>query len=173
MRQELTIAQPSPLETKRAALLMRRNNLIDNFAGTARQAGKLGRFYREIKYTNEMIKTLDDIAANLQVKECADMPVFVVSSFFLHECFKKLTADKSEQFSFITGVEVEGTLVLNQLLALEHDKRTVLGVTANSGFTHRLLITLERFKHRLLAHFHSHPGNGAEATHPSGTDQGF
>jgi hypothetical protein len=36
-----------------------------------------------------------------------------------------------------------------------------------------LLIKLERFKHRLLAHFHSHPGHGADATHPSGTDASF
>lgn len=173
MRNEFTIAQPSPLETKRAALLIRRNNLIEQFAVSARQSGKLGRFCREIKTTNEFLKTLDEIAAELQAKHRASVPRFVVSSYFLHECFKKLTADHSEQFSFITGVELDGTLVLNQLLELEHDKRNVLGVTANSGFTHRLLITLERFKHRLLAHFHSHPGNGADATHPSGTDERF
>jgi hypothetical protein len=32
---------------------------------------------------------------------------------------------------------------------------------------------LEQFGHRLLAHFHSHPGIGIEATRPSGTDAGF
>lgn len=173
MRNELTIAQPTPLDNKRAALLIRRNNLIENFVTNARQGGKLGRFCREIKATNEFLNTLDEIWAEMQAKPQTNVPHFVVSSYFLHECFKKLTADQSEQFSFITGVELDGTFVLNQLLELEHDKRNVVGVTANSGFTHRLLITLERFKHRLLAHFHSHPGNGAEATHPSGIDERF
>jgi hypothetical protein len=39
--------------------------------------------------------------------------------------------------------------------------------------THNLLIRLEQFGHRFLAHFHSHPGKGADATHPSGTDNNF
>lgn len=173
MKNQLTIAQPSPFETKRAALLIRRNNTIQKFIDTAQNGGKLGRFYREIKTTNAFLNTLDAIAAAVPTRSQSDIPRFVVSSYFLHECFKKLTADQSEQFSFITGVELDGTLVLNQLLELEHDKRNLVGVTANSGFTHRLLIRLERFKHRLLAHFHSHPGNGAEATKPSGIDERF
>lgn len=173
MRHALTIAQSSPLETRRAALLLRRNALIDNFVDSAKEGGKLGRSYREIKSTNNFLKILDEIASAMQVKPHAEIPRFVVSSYFLHECFKKLTADQSEQFSFITGVELEGTLVLNQLLELEHDRRTPGGVTAQTGFTHRLLITLERFKHRLLAHFHSHPGKGPDSTHPSGIDERF
>ena len=36
-----------------------------------------------------------------------------------------------------------------------------------------LQIKLEQFGHKFLAHFHSHPGRGAEATNPSGVDQGF
>jgi len=39
--------------------------------------------------------------------------------------------------------------------------------------THNLLIKLEQFGHKFLAHFHSHPGNGADATYPSGTDTNF
>ena len=35
------------------------------------------------------------------------------------------------------------------------------------------IIKLEQFGHRLLAHFHSHPGNGIEANRPSGTNTGF
>lgn len=174
MKNELTIAQTSPLETKRAALLIRRNVLIETFTQQAMKSNdRLGRFCREIKSTNEFLKTLDEIAAEFHTKQHNGLPRFVVSSYFLHECFRKLTADQSEQFSFITGVEIEGAFVLNQLLELEHDKRTPGGVTAQPGFTHRLLITLERFKHRLLAHFHSHPGKGPESTHPSGIDEAF
>ena len=173
MKNQLTIAQASPLETKRAALLIRRNRLVESFVQAASTRGKLGRYYREIKRTNEFISTLDQIAADIQPKRRSSVPRFVVSSYFLHECLRKLTADQSEQFSFITGVEVDGALVLNQLIELEHDRRTQLGVTANAGFTHRLLIRLEQFGHRLLAHFHSHPGRGPGSTHPSGTDEKF
>lgn len=173
MRNQLTIEQPTPLETKRAALLIRRNRLVESFVQAASTHRKLGRYYREIKRTNEFIDTLDQIAASTRRKRPSGVPRFVVSSYFLHECFKKLTADQSEQFSFITGVEVDGSMVLNQLIELEHDRRTQLGVTANTGFTHRLLIRLEQFGHRLLAHFHSHPGSGPGSTHPSGTDEKF
>ncbi|HEX3683166.1 MAG TPA: hypothetical protein VHU83_11565 [Bryobacteraceae bacterium] len=147
--------------------------LVESFVQAASTQGKLGRYYRGIKRTNEFIDTLDEIAADMQPKRPSGVPRFVVSSYFLHECFRKLTADQSEQFSFITGVEVDGALVLNQLIELEHDRRTQLGVTANTGFTHRLLIRLEQFGHRLLAHFHSHPGRGPGSTHPSGTDEKF
>jgi hypothetical protein len=49
----------------------------------------------------------------------------------------------------------------------------MMGVTADARSTHRLLIKLEQFGHRLLAHFHSHPGKGADATRPSGIDERF
>ena len=49
----------------------------------------------------------------------------------------------------------------------------MLGVTGNMSATHRLLIRLEQFRHRLLGHFHSHPGIGPNATRPSGTDESF
>jgi hypothetical protein len=35
------------------------------------------------------------------------------------------------------------------------------------------LIKLERFGHKFLAHFHSHPGRGPGATYPSGTNENF
>jgi len=96
-----------------------------------------------------------------------------VSSLFPHESFCKLTADRDEQFFFVTGSEVDGVLVLDQMAEFAHQKRSLLGVTGEPRATHNLLIRLEQFGHRLLAHFHSHPGQGAEATHPSGIDENF
>jgi hypothetical protein len=46
-------------------------------------------------------------------------------------------------------------------------------VVADMPSTHNLLIRLEQFGHKFLAHFHSHPGKGVDATHPSGTDENF
>src|SRR5579863_7422824 len=48
-----------------------------------------------------------------------------------------------------------------------------MGVVADMPSMHNLLIKLEQYGHKFLAHFHSHPGKGPEATHPSGTDQNF
>ena len=98
---------------------------------------------------------------------------YAVSSLFLHECYRKLTADPDEQFFFITGSEVEGVYVLDQWAEFAHQKRTRMGVVAEIPATHNLLIKLEQFGHKFLAHFHSHPGNGPDSTSPSGIDNDF
>ena len=63
--------------------------------------------------------------------------------------------------------------VLDQWAEFAHQKRNMVGVTADTRSTHNLLIKLEQFGHRLLAHFHSHPGKGPDSTHPSGIDENF
>jgi len=160
------------LEEKRAALVDRREKLIARFGKAARGRKSLVRLFTEIHKTNDFLESLDKIAA--EAAEAKSGPRrYAVSSLFLHESFKKLTADQDEQFFFVTGSEVEGVLVLAQWAEFAHQRRTMMGVTADNRSTHGLLIKLEQFRHRLLGHFHSHPGNGAEATQPSGTDTGF
>jgi hypothetical protein len=165
----------SHLEEKRGELISRREELIAGFAETARLADdtQLGPIFKDIRLTNEFIGSLERIALETGPEEVDLVPRFAVSSLFLHESFKKLTADQDEQFFFITGSEVEGVFVLDQMAEFEQDKRSWGGVTANTRSTHRLLIKLEQFGHRLLAHFHSHPTGGIGSTQPSGTDRDF
>jgi hypothetical protein len=163
------------LQTERQRLLKKRKLLLDSFT-TAVHSGKKGRFsklYLEIRANSSFLRSLDQIeASGLKTQENA-VQRYAVSSLFLHESFKKLTADQDEQFFFVTGSEVEDRLVLDQWAEFAHQKRGMLGVTADTRSTHGLLIRLEQFGHRLLAHFHSHPGRGPDATKPSGTDEGY
>jgi phage host-nuclease inhibitor protein Gam len=161
------------LEEKRLKLTERREKLIARFDKAARSRKNVARLSSDIQKVNEFLESLDRIAAESTAKPGTGHQRYAVSSLFLHESFKKLTADQNEQFFFVTGSEVEGVLVLDQWAEFAHQKRSMMGVTADTKSTHSLLIKLERFKHRLLAHFHSHPGNGAEATQPSGTDENF
>ena len=163
------------IETKRGELVSRREQLITHFAETARAPGEvqLSPIVNDITFTREFIDTLERIAGEAKSKPPSLMPRFVVSSYFLHDAYKRLCADENEQFYFITGMEVEGVKVLDQIIEMEHDRRTPGGVTANHGFTHKLLIKLEQFGHRLLATFHSHPGSGANGTFPSIIDKDF
>jgi len=64
-------------------------------------------------------------------------------------------------------------LVLDQWAEFAHQKRTQLGVVADIPSTHNLLIKLEQFGHKFLAHFHSHPGRGPDSTNSSGIDENF
>lgn len=159
------------LEAKRKHLVERREKLIDSFGKAVRARKKNVRICAEILRTNEFLESLDQIEQ--ENRRAAGPRRYAVSSLFLHESFRKLTADADEQFFFVTGPEVEGTLVLDQCAEFAHQRRSRLGVVADMPSTHNLLIKLEQFGHRFMAHFHSHPGNGVDSTHPSGIDQNF
>jgi len=160
------------LEQKRTALVQKREDLISHFGETVRSGAKPDRVVTDILLTNDFLESLDRIATE-NAPGTSGPRRYAVSTLFLYESFKKLTADQDEQFFFITGAEIDGVMVLDQWAEFAHQRRTRLGVVADMPATHNLLIKLERFGHKFLAHFHSHPGNGADATHPSGTDERF
>src|SRR5581483_9934355 len=160
------------LEEKRNALIEKREKLISRFNTAVRARKSTSRACEEIRRTNEFLESLDRIEAENTAADGSPRR-FAVSSLFLHESFQKLTADQDEQFFFVTGAEVHGVLVLGQWAEFAHQRRSRMGVVADMPSTHNLLIKLEQFRHKFLAHFHSHPGLGPEATHPSGTDERF
>ena len=161
----------SHLEEKRTSIMDRREKLLGRFKDRTRNRKNTKHVCREIRRDNDFLESLDRIAA--ESRKDVGVRRYAVSSLFLHECFKKLTLDQDEQFFFITGPEVEGVMVLDQAAEFAHQRRSRMGVVADMPSTHRVLIKLEQFGHKFLAHFHSHPGIGADATHPSGTDDNF
>jgi len=163
------------LEQEKESLLAQRKELVISFVEAVqhKKPGKMSKAFQSLRQTNQFLNSLERIDKAMDEKKQSSIRQYTVSSLFLHECFKALTADRDEQFFFITGTVVNGTCVLDQILEFKHSKRSIVGVVGNHADTHRLLIKLEQFGHRLLAHFHSHPGNGLEATRPSGTDTGF
>ena len=160
------------LEARKQVLVAKREELIGRFNASARSGKSSSRVSAEIRRVNEFIGTLDRIAQENQDSP-DDPPRYTVSSLFLHECYRKLTADENEQFFFITGAEVAGVHILDQCAEFTHQRRSRLGVVGEMPATHGLLIKLEQFGHKFLAHFHSHPGKGPDATSPSGTDVEF
>lgn len=160
------------LESKKRALVEKREKLITRFNECARAGKSAVRVCAEIRRVNDFLSTLDGIVDENALKP-GEPCRYAVSSLFLHDCFKKLTADPDEQFFFITGAEVDGLHVLDQYAEFAHQHRSRVGVVGHMPSTHNVLIKLEQFGHKFLAHFHSHPGNGPGATHPSGTDQNF
>lgn len=160
------------IDEKKKVLVEKLEKLIGRFSEAAHARKGNARLTTEIRRTNDFLASLDRIVEENSPQR--DGPRrYAVSSLFLHECAKKLTADRDEQFFFITGSEVEGVYVLDQWAEFSHQRRTRIGVVADMPSTHNLLIKLEQFGHKFLAHFHSHPGNGSDATHPSGTDENF
>jgi len=161
------------LDAKRKTLVARREQLLTRFNDATLQRKNTSHVCAEIRRVNDFIATLEQIEAENTGAPNTGPRKYVVSSWFLHECFKKLTADANEQFFFITGSVVNEIHVLDQCAEFAHQKRTRLGVVAEIPATHNLLIRLEQFGHKFLAHFHSHPGDGPSATKPSGIDENF
>jgi hypothetical protein len=163
------------LETERQRMLKKRQAFVEDFTRAAASSSqkRLSTLFVKIRQTNHFLASLDQIQAKSKPETGTGRRRYAISSLFLHESFRLLTADQDEQFFFITGSEVEGVHVLDQRAEFAHEKRTMVGVTGELRATHKLLIKLEQFGHRLLGHFHSHPGRGEDATRPSGTDENF
>jgi len=162
------------VQTERKRLIKKRETLLETFtkAAVSGKPKRLSEIFVKICQTNEFLKSLDQIDSRKKDAAPARRR-YAVSSLFLHESFKKLTPGPEEEFFFITGNEVGGVFVLDQWAEFAHQKRSIVGVTADTRSTHKLLIKLEQFGHRLLGHFHSHPGNGPDSTNPSGIDENF
>lgn len=120
-----------------------------------------------------VLTMLDEIETELSAERSRTKPKYVVSSLFLHQCWRELTRTPDEHFVFITGAVVDGVSVLDQKLEFAFSKQSAVGVTGDTRSTHKLLIRLEQFRHKLLATFHSHPGQGPASIRPSGTDEHF
>ena len=160
------------IDEKKKVLVEKREELIGRYGEAVRARKGTTHLAKEIRRTNDFLESLDRIIEE-NTRGQDGQRRYAVSSLFLHECAKKLTADPDEQFFFITGSEVDGVHVLDQCAEFAHQRRTRLGVVADMPSTHNLLIKLEQYGHKFLAHFHSHPGKGPGATHPSGTDENF
>ena len=130
------------LKEKQGVLVERREKLITRFNEAARKRERATRVCNEILRTNEFLDSLEQIEAE-NTKVDGSPRRYAVSSLFLHDCAKKLTADRNEQFFFITGSEVEGVLVLDQCAEFAHQKRTPMGVVGDFPSTHNMLIKLE------------------------------
>ncbi|MBM3796489.1 MAG: hypothetical protein FJW31_21045 [Acidobacteria bacterium] len=128
--------------------------------------------FNKIRQLGEFREAIEQIQARAK-EQATRSNHFTVSTVFLQEAFKKLTADRNEEFNFVTGICLPGNFIMTQLLEFEEAKRSYTGVTVDPKVTHEMLIRLEISGHRLLATFHSHPGNGVGSTYPSGIDQRF
>ncbi|MGH9660743.1 MAG: hypothetical protein ACRD96_19495, partial [Bryobacteraceae bacterium] len=130
---------PSTTNTKLERLRRRRQGLLTKFeqAAQGNHRRRMLTLHRELQHVTECLAILE------HSKTKPVRPRFVVSSMFLEQCFRDLTADANEQFFFITGAEVEDVSVLDQKIEFTHDRRTMVGVVGNTSVTHRLLIRLE------------------------------
>lgn len=95
----------------------------------------------------------------------------LVGSMFLSDCYSALNpGPHTESMFYVSGPETNGVRHLSRICPFVYDSRSAAYVSGDITSSSNALILMERFGHRLLGWFHSHPGTGPGATTPSPTD---
>ncbi len=103
--------------------------------------------------------------------EVTEKPLFVINSMTLYDCYGQLTRTRKEDLIVITGSCIDHIRSLERIVSVSLSRQSVVGAKADDQSLADGLINLCEFGLRPLGYFHSHPGIGIDATHPSGTDR--
>jgi hypothetical protein len=96
---------------------------------------------------------------------------FVLESFFIRELIAALTPGQNEEMHFLTGPKVGSTRIVCRMAApVQVNQQSTVIVGANAKSVASVLIPIIEQGAELHICAHSHPGSGAGATTPSGTD---
>jgi hypothetical protein len=134
--------------------------------GIVAENGKLSRSIRKTKPTG---------AKQLGKDQAQDTTIgFVVHTFFLWQSFRLVCkSGPLEFFHYCTGAAVDDCFVVTDIVPVCFASQTLGRVRVADESNIRALEALDGWGLPLLAHVHSHPGSGADATIPSETDRRF
>lgn len=155
------------------------NCLAFNQAVEALDSARMRAAFEDLVDVVELLKGnlgFKEHAAELQVEpkpQAKGIPAYVVSSWFLLDCYKWLTRSRTEELCFVTGVEQDEKRHLERRCEFQMAAKSASGAEGDLASMARALLEMDKFGHRFLAHFHSHPFEGAAGTLPSSTDRDF
>jgi hypothetical protein len=110
------------------------------------------------------------LSALLPTRNMKRMQTYIMSSLFLHDCFKFLNTGKVESLNFVTGLQLENVSVLDRIVDFKLKIQSPVYAKGDSDSVRRALIELGKYEHKLLGCFHIHPGRGIRSTEPSSID---
>ena len=100
----------------------------------------------------------------------ADDDKYLMSSFFLHECFSYLNRQEEESLHLVTGPESGKLNILSVIIPLTLKVQSIVEAEADPDELRLALRRMDKLKYHFLGYFHIHPGMGESATYPSGID---
>jgi proteasome lid subunit RPN8/RPN11 len=100
------------------------------------------------------------------------IPTYLISSWFLADCQRQLidTAKGHERLHFVTGMRTDNVRTLDRMVPVALETSSAIHAAADQLAANRILIEMDEWGHSVHGLFHSHPGAGPRATHPSSTD---
>jgi hypothetical protein len=131
-----------------------------------------------LKHIFDVIEVVDDASRALLAVYPQAIPAsgpastYVVSAWFLTQCAEMLLADPQghERLHFVTGVRIGANRTLDRMIPVPIESHSAIHATAAQTGAQQALIELDAWGHTVHGLFHSHPGQGREATRPSSTD---
>lgn len=125
--------------------------------------------YERVKRLFYLRRALNTLSPHLNKDR--SIPLYLMSARFLRQAFEALTKTQDEDLVCVTGPEHEtNVFALTHLVTFELAKKSVAYAAPEPSSLLDALVRLDEDGERLLATFHSHPGCGVGATHPSGVD---
>lgn len=128
-------------------------------------------FRRRPKPSQQLIKPHERFPA-LGQKSVEPFPqTFVLESFFLSELIAALTPRADEEMTFLTGPKIGPIRIISRMAKpVAPSRQSPVFVSASAKSVASVLIPIIEQGAELHICAHSHPGTGAGATTPSGTD---
>lgn len=137
-----------------------RDNLIQ-------QVETISSTIEKIEKKEEQLQLLREESATPQA---TDGGHFMLSSFFLRDVLQYLAQWPVESLTYLTGMNVGGVMVIDQLVPFAMDVQNATYVSGDIISSTEALCMLDDKGFALAATAHTHPGSGSTATHPSGID---
>ncbi len=94
------------------------------------------------------------------ISQRSEIPLYVVSSIFIKECYRFLTQGEPEWMYAVTGIHFGYIYTLERILKIEANHQSISGVISNPNSVAEALLYLQEHGHCLHAVFHSHRFRG-------------
>jgi hypothetical protein len=121
-----------------------------------------------LKRLSEVQLELQDLHAKRE--QSSKLPKFKTGGRFLHDCLDFLDDSADEMIHYVTGIQTDNTRVLSEIVTFDIETRSPSYVRGDIMSAANSLIMLDEHGYKLHAWFHTHPGNGPGAIHPSSID---
>lgn len=126
-------------------------------------------FFQQTLFTRKIGKLFTDLSFPAATE--TSQLKFVLSSMFLRDSYNFLNVNKKiESLHFLTGPQVGNIVILDRIVDFEKEIQSPVFAKGKSDSVQKVLIELDKYKHKLHGCFHIHPGTGANATLPSNID---
>jgi proteasome lid subunit RPN8/RPN11 len=168
----LTGAMRRQLAAHDEALTERSRSLVRRLAERAvdeRDLAGAAVLFDDLVHVGHIRRVIEQLAQSFREPENG-ATTFAMGTQVLYEAFGHLAPVKTEAIVHAAGSRFGTVATVERLLPLKLDASEYAYARANDDHVIKVLAAIDAYGSQLTAYFHSHPGSGPEANHPSSVD---